>query len=54
MLMPTGSWDIFNYTGSEIYHTPKIVSLEAVMANKPTRLDSRFVDLDNVPSAQVQ
>ena len=52
--MPTGSWDIFNYTGSEIYHTPKIVSLEAVMANKPTRLDSRFVDIDSVPSAQVQ
>ena len=30
---------------------PKIVSLEAVMANKITRLDSRFVSLNDVPSA---
>ena len=36
---------------SEIYHTPKIVSLEAVMANEITRLDSRFVSLNDVPSA---
>ena len=48
--MPTGSWDIFNYVGSEIYHIPKIITLDVAMVNKTTRLDSRFVDLDNVPS----